>query len=193
MSVNETFQRRNTNKGLDEAWLDLAAIAELCRAEKVDLVVYLSMAFGNPYGEVHNAARVIESAQRAKALGAATIQLADTVGMATEAQVGETFAAVRKAVPDVQLGVHLHATPSTLRGKVRSALSAGCRLLDSAIGGIGGCPFAEDELVGNIDTMQLLPILAKEGFPLPYSAEKLLDCAAEAQELQRKYGEGATL
>lgn len=192
MSVNETFQKRNTNKGLDEAWAELGSIAELCRTEKVELVVYLSMAFGNPYGEPHVSARVVEAAKRAQQLGAACIQLADTVGVATAAQVGEVFAAVKAAVPGTQLGVHLHATPTTLREKVRSALSAGCRLFDSAIGGIGGCPFAEDELVGNIDTMQLLALLAKEGFPVPYSAEKLLDCAAEAQELQRKYGEGAT-
>ena len=188
MSVNETFQKRNTNKGLDEAWAELGRIAALCKVEKVDLVVYLSMAFGNPYGEPHDASGVVRAARRANESGAATIQLADTVGVASAAQVGEVFAAARAALPGTPLGVHLHASAGTLRDKVRSALSAGCRLFDSAIGGIGGCPFAEDELVGNIDTMQLLPLLAKEGFPPPLSAEKLLDCAAEAQELQRKFG-----
>lgn len=189
LSINETFQRRNTNKSLAEAWDELTRISELCRAEKVELVVYLSMAFGNPYSEPHEAARVVEFAARAKELGAATIQLADTVGVATAAQVGETYAAVRKAVPGVQTGVHLHATQATLRDKVSAALDAGCRLFDSAIGGIGGCPFAEDELVGNMDTLQLVPLLNELGYSTPYTVDKLLDCAAEAQELARKYGQ----
>lgn len=188
MSVNETFQRRNTNKSLAEAWDELAKIRDLCRAENIELVVYLSMAFGNPYSEPHDPAAVVDAARRAAEMGAVTVQLADTVGVATARQVGEVFGAVRNAVPGVQLGVHLHATPATLRAKVRAALDAGCRMFDSAIGGIGGCPFAEDELVGNIDTLQLLPILADAGFTPPYSVETLLDVAAESQELQRKFG-----
>lgn len=191
MSVNETFQKRNTNKGLEEAWTELAQIQQLCGREGVELVVYLSMAFGNPYGEPHHAARVVEFAKRAQDLGAATVQLADTVGVATAEQVGEVYSAVRAGVPGMQLGVHLHATPATLQAKVESALDAGCRLFDSAIGGVGGCPFAEDELVGNMDTLQLLPLLAKLGYHTEFSVEALLDCAAEAQELQRKYGGNA--
>jgi hydroxymethylglutaryl-CoA lyase len=190
MSVNETFQQRNTNKSLDEAWAELGRMQELLKKESVDLVVYLSMAFGNPYDEPHQPARVVEFAKRAQDLGAATVQLADTVGVATAGDVGETFSAVRSALPDLHLGVHLHATPSSIRDKVKSALDAGCRLFDSAIGGIGGCPFAEDELVGNIDTLQLLPLLEEFGYKTNYTIDALLDCAAEAQELQRKYGMG---
>lgn len=188
MSVNETFQQRNTKKTLAEAWAELEKMAALCQAEKLELVVYLSMAFGNPYGQPRDEGVLLESARRAADLGAITIQLADTVGVATAADVGETFTKVRNAVPGVPLGVHLHATPSTLRDKVKAALDAGCRLFDSAIGGIGGCPFAEDELVGNIDTLQLLPLLKDLGYKTPYSVEDLLDCAAEAQQLQRLYG-----
>lgn len=188
LSVNETFQRRNTNKSLEEAWAELESMQALCNREALELVVYLSMAFGNPYNEPHDPSRVIDFAKRAQNLGAACVQLADTVGVATAAQVGDTFAAVKAAVPGMQLGVHLHATPSTLHDKVSQALDAGCRLFDSAIGGIGGCPFAEDELVGNIDTLQLLPLLAKFGYTTPYDTGKLLDSAAEAQELARKYG-----
>jgi len=188
MSVNETFQRRNTNRSLDEAWTDLKAISDLCIGESIELVVYLSMAFGNPYGEPHDPARVVEFAGRARDLGASTIQLADTVGVATADEIGETFRAVRNALPGLHTGVHLHATPQTLRDKVSAALDAGCRLFDSAIGGVGGCPFAEDELVGNIDTLQLLPLLEQMGYKVPYSVDRLLDCAAEAQELQRTYG-----
>lgn len=188
MSVNETFQQRNTNKGLDEAWAELRRIKETCDDEGVDLVVYLSMAFGNPYGEEHTTSQVVEFAQRAEDLGAATVQLADTVGVATAHDVGEVYDAVHSAAPELDLGVHLHSTPSTLKDKVTAALDAGCRLFDSAIGGIGGCPFAEDELVGNMDTLQLLPVLKELGYGTDYTVEGLLDCAAEAQELQRKYG-----
>lgn len=188
MSVNETFQRRNTNKGLDEAWADLRHIKETCDEEGVDLVVYLSMAFGNPYGEPHETGRVVEYAQRAEDLGAATVQLADTVGVATATQVADVYDAVHTAAPGLNLGVHLHATPVSLEAKVKAALDAGCRMFDSAIGGIGGCPFAEDELVGNLDTLKLLSVLAEAGYETDYTVEGLLDCAAEAQELQRKYG-----
>ncbi len=188
MSVNETFQRRNTNRDLAEAWRDLSEIAALCRANEVELVVYLSMAFGNPYGEPHEIGQVVDAARRAADLGAATLQLADTVGVATADDVGRTFEKVRAELPEVRLGVHLHAGPDTLHDKVKAALDAGCRLFDSAIGGIGGCPFAEDELVGNMDTIQLLTLLPKLGYRAPYSVEKLLDSAAEAQELSRKYG-----
>jgi hydroxymethylglutaryl-CoA lyase len=189
MSVNETFQQRNTNRGFDEAWNDLQQISRLCRREDIDLVVYLSMAFGNPYNEPHDPARVVEFAKRANDLGAVTVQLADTVGVATADEVGGTFEAVKAALPDTQVGVHLHATPSTLRDKVKAALDAGCRLFDSAIGGIGGCPFAEDELVGNMDTLQLVPLLQDLGYKVPYTVEDLLDCGAEAQELQRIYSQ----
>lgn len=188
LSVNETFQQRNTNKSLAEAWTELEGMHALCKREDMELVVYLSMAFGNPYSEPHDPGRVIDFARRAQDLGAVCVQLADTVGVATAGQVGETFAAVRAAVPGMQLGVHLHATPSTLQEKVKHALDAGCRLFDSAIGGIGGCPFAEDELVGNIDTLQLLPLLKTFGYDTPYDTDKLLDCAAEAQEIARKFG-----
>jgi len=188
MSINETFQKRNTNKSLDEAWAELGQIAALCAREKVELVVYLSMAFGNPYGERHSPAQVIEAALRARELGAVTVQLADTVGVATALDVGDVYQAVRERVSGVQLGVHLHAKASTLREKVQSALAAGCRLFDSAIGGIGGCPFAEDELVGNLDTLQLVPLLNQLGYQTDYGIDALLDCAAEAQEMQRKFG-----
>ena len=188
LSVNETFQKRNTRKTRDEAWGDIVRIGELQRKERFEIVVYLSMAFGNPYGEPHDPATVIEFAKQASDLGAKCIQLADTVGVATAEQVGEMYAAVRKAVPDKQIGVHLHAKRSTLRDKVKAALDAGCRLFDSAIGGIGGCPFAEDELVGNIDTLQLLPLLKEFGYTADYTVDALLDCAVEAQELQRVFG-----
>ncbi len=191
LSVNETFQKRNTNKSLNQAWESLATIIDTCRDADVETVVYLSMAFGNPYDEPHTPDRVVEFAQRAVDLGAATIQLADTVGVATPDQVRETFAQVRQAIPDTPLGVHLHATPTTLREKALAAVEAGCTLFDSAIGGIGGCPFAEDDLVGNMDTSLLLNVLREAGHDVTPTADALADSEARCNEIIQTYGSQA--
>ncbi|MCC6573573.1 MAG: hydroxymethylglutaryl-CoA lyase [Planctomycetes bacterium] len=187
MSVNETFQQRNTNKSLEEAWDELEKIVELCGKEKVEVVGYLSMAFGNPYGEMHEPKVTVDFARKLQKLGVSTVQLADTVGVATADQVAATFKAVREALPEMPLGVHLHAKPQTVRHKVMAALNAGCRTFDSAVGGIGGCPFAEDELVGNLDSIQLLTLLAERGLKTEYGVDDLLESAATAVKLQRKY------
>jgi hydroxymethylglutaryl-CoA lyase len=188
LSVNETFQKRNTNKSLEEAWDELDRIVDTCLEEDVEVVGYLSMAFGNPYGDYHDPKIVVDFARRMQGLGISCIQLADTVGVATAKQVGETFALVRAAVPEVPVGVHLHAKPQTARDKVKAALDAGCRMFDSAVGGIGGCPFAEDELVGNLDTIKLLGLLAEWGYETKYRVDDLLQSAAESQKLMRTYG-----
>ncbi len=187
LSVNETFQKRNTNKDLDEAWDSLETIIDVCVEDDVEVIAYLSMAFGNPYGEFHDPRIVVDFARRLQNMGVSCIQLADTVGVATASQVAEVFAQVRAAVPEVPVGVHLHARPATVREKVKAALDAGCRLFDSAVGGIGGCPVAEDELVGNIDTIQLLGILQDSGFETRYRVDDLLHSAAEAQRLTRTF------
>jgi len=187
LSVNETFQRRNTNRGHNEAWSDLDEIAALCRGEAIDLIVYLSMAFGNPFGEPHDPVVVVEFAKRLEGLGAALVMLADTVGVGAPGEIRDGFGTAKEALPGVELGVHLHAAPSTLKEKVEAALDAGCRRFDSAVGGIGGCPFADDALVGNIDTIQLLPLLKENRFNPEIDAESLLDAAVRAAELTRLY------
>lgn len=188
MSVNETFQKRNTNKDLDEAWDDLDMIVDTCVEDEVEVVGYLSMAFGNPYGEFHDVKIVLDFARRLQSMGVSCIQLADTVGVATAKQVADTYTLVRAAVPEVPVGVHLHAKPASVRDKVKAALDAGCRLFDSAVGGIGGCPFAEDELVGNMDTIKLMGVLTESGFETQYRVDDLLHSAAEAQKLMRSFG-----
>lgn len=191
LSVNETFQKRNTNRSLEEAWDELDMIVDTCVEENVEVVGYLSMAFGNPYKEFHDVKMVVDFARRLQNMGVSCIQLADTVGVASAKQIGDTFSLVRAAVPEVPVGVHLHAKPVTVRDKVRAALDAGCRLFDSAVGGIGGCPFAEDELVGNIDTIKLLGLLAEWGYETKYKVDDLLASAAESQKLMRTYGGAA--
>ena len=166
-------------------------IVDTCVEENVEVVGYLSMAFGNPYKEFHDVKMVVDFARRLQNMGVSCIQLADTVGVASAKQIGDTFSLVRAAVPEVPVGVHLHAKPATVRDKVRAALDAGCRLFDSAVGGIGGCPFAEDELVGNIDTIKLLGLLAEWGYETKYKVDDLLASAAESQKLMRTYGGAA--
>jgi hydroxymethylglutaryl-CoA lyase len=140
MSLSETFQRNNTGQSIAESWPVLEAIAK--RAPKLD--IHLSMGLGNPYGEPWSIALVKDAVARARELG--EVLIADTVGRATPTQIREVFAACPGA------GAHLHASPAQWRANVEAALEAGCRRIDSAIAGIGGCPFAQDELVGNIPT-----------------------------------------
>ena len=164
LSVNETFQVRNTNKDFAATWPMLERISQDLGASGTGLIVYLSMAFGNPYGEPHNAARVVEFAKRVAGLGVGTISLADTVGAAGPEQIEPVFAAVRDALPRATIGLHLHQRPDRWRPVVDAALACGCRRFDGALSGIGGCPFADDELVGNLPSEGLIPHLQDAGY-----------------------------
>lgn len=141
-SISETFQRNNTGKSIAESWPVLEAIAH--RAPELD--VHLSMGFGNPYGEPWSIDVVRDFAGRVRDLGAKSVLIADTVGRANPDQIRQVFA----ACPGT--GAHLHASPVKWRANVEAALEAGCTRIDSAMAGIGGCPFAQDELVGNVPT-----------------------------------------
>lgn len=157
LSLSETFQRRNTGAGLEEAWGRLREIAELCRASGKRLVVYTSMGFGNPYGDPYAPTLLVEVAHRlVEELGTQVISLSDTVGTATPEAIGDAFRALLPALPDVAIGAHLHASPFDVLEKATAALEAGCRRFDGAIRGVGGCPMAKDELVGNLPTEQLV-------------------------------------
>ncbi|MFB3066118.1 MAG: hydroxymethylglutaryl-CoA lyase [Planctomycetota bacterium] len=164
LSVNETFQVRNTNKDFAATWPMLERISQDLGASQTELVVYLSMAFGNPYGEPHDAARVVEFAKRVGELGVFRISLADTVGAAQPEQIEPVFTAVRDALPRATIGLHLHQRPDRWPAVVDAALRAGCRRFDAALGGIGGCPFADDELVGNLPSEGLIPYLHDAGY-----------------------------
>lgn len=179
LSVSETFQQRNTNKSKAEALEEIARIQNLCLRHGKQLVVYLSMAFGNPYGDPYSADAVLESGQNLLDLGIRHISLADTVGLATPDEVAnllKTVAAVWKG--KVEINAHLHARPETVVPKARAAWLGGCDSLDVALGGYGGCPMAEDELVGNLDTMQVLGWMKSEGIPAGIR-EEALDAALD--------------
>lgn len=155
-SISPTFQLLNTNSSIEESWLRVQNIYQLCEKHNKQLVVYISMAFGNPYGDEYNAEIVYSWVNKMSALGVKIISLADTVGLSTPEQVLEITKTVIDKSEGVNIGVHLHSTPEMALAKIEAAYNAGCNRFDSAIGGIGGCPMAQNDLVGNIDTSTLL-------------------------------------
>jgi len=166
-SVSSTFLRNNQHQTLDEAIDALEKIKEKGDDAGLDMVVYISMAFGNPYGDPWNAGEVIDAIDLLESYGVRMISLADTVGMAGPAQIGELVSAVIGKYDYLEIGAHLHSRPDQAAEKVAAAYDAGCRRFDSALGGLGGCPFAQDALVGNIATEQVLTALAARGATLP--------------------------
>jgi hydroxymethylglutaryl-CoA lyase len=150
LSVSETFQKRNTNASREEAFRRLARIQDIAVASGKEVVAYLSMAFGNPYGDEWSSKEVAEWASKIASLGIRIISLSDTVGTANAEQLGDLFSEIHDRLPHVEVGVHLHAKPNEWLAKVEAAYNHGCRRFDAALGGFGGCPMAKDDLVGNI-------------------------------------------
>jgi hydroxymethylglutaryl-CoA lyase len=151
-SLSETFQKRNTNASMADAFERVKEIREICNATGKDLVVYLSMGFGNPYGDPFSEDIVFEWANKLAENKVHIISLADTVGIATSGAVQKITSYLIKTLPQIEIGVHLHSTPLNWKEKTEAAYNAGCRRFDGALKGIGGCPMANDELVGNMNT-----------------------------------------
>lgn len=166
-SVSPTFLRNNQRQTLDEAIDELEKIAQKGEEAGVDTVVYISMAFGNPYGDTWDADEVVEAVGLLEGYGIKMISLADTVGLASEQQIGDLVAAVQAKYGYLEVGVHLHSRPELAGEKILAAYDAGCRRFDSAIGGLGGCPFAQDALIGNIPTERVIEALKQRDAALP--------------------------
>lgn len=173
-SVSPTFQRRNTNSTPEESFATIAALQDLCVRNGKEAVIYISMGFGNPYGDEYSTEIVLHWTDRIAALGIPVISLADTVGLANPEQISGLIRAVAPRYPGIQIGVHLHSAPQNWEPKAEAALNAGCRRFDGAINGIGGCPMAGDDLVGNMDTLSLLPFFRERGL-LPAIDEVALE------------------
>jgi hydroxymethylglutaryl-CoA lyase len=166
-SVSETFLRKNQNQSAEEALEELELIQKKADDASIDVVVYISMAFGNPYGDLWNIEEVIAAISLMEVDNLRMISLADTVGMATPEQIHELAGAVMAKYDYLEIGVHLHSRPEQAEAKILAAYDAGCRRFDSAIGGLGGCPFAQDALVGNIATEKVIEALQRRGAELP--------------------------
>jgi hydroxymethylglutaryl-CoA lyase len=166
-SLSPTFLKNNQNQTLEENLDVLEKVKQKADDAGLDTVVYISMAFGNPYGDLWNADELVEGVGLLADMDLQAISLADTVGLATPQQISDLLGPVLERFDGVEIGVHLHSRPDDAAAKVLAAYDVGCRRFDAALGGLGGCPFAQDVLVGNIATEKLLEALHSRGAQLP--------------------------
>jgi hydroxymethylglutaryl-CoA lyase len=188
-SISAYFRRANANMSRDESRAVVEDLRKATKASGRGLVVYISMAFGNPYEEPWGAEIVEDALVWLKDIGVRTVSLADTVGNATPEQVGEVYSAVKQAVAGVEIGVHLHSHPAEAAEKVLAAYQAGCRRFDGALTGLGGCPFAGDALVGNIATETIVSTLTALGVGAGIRMESLGAAVAMTDEIRAKYAQ----
>lgn len=183
LSISETFQQRNTHKSIAEALNTLAEIQALCVTHGKILVTYISMGFGNPYGDPYSVDYVLKMVDVLQTMGAAIVSLADTVGAATPGQIKQLYTAASKEFPALELGAHLHSSPVQAREKIEAAFEAGCQRFDGALKGFGGCPFANDDLVGNLATETLVAYLDSQHRAPALNREALAQALAMANEV----------
>jgi hydroxymethylglutaryl-CoA lyase len=189
-SISESFLRKNQNQSPEGALDELEKIQKKADAARIEVAVYISMAFGNPYGDPWSIDEVIEAIALLEIENLRVISLADTVGAASAQQVGELVSAVMAKYDYLEIGVHLHSRPEQAEGKILAAYDAGCRRFDSALGGLGGRPFAQDALVGNIATEKVIEALKQRDAALP--ALKPLDSLLRASaEIGARYTSSA--
>jgi hydroxymethylglutaryl-CoA lyase len=181
LSISESFQQRNTNKSIETALEDVAEIHNLCEIKGRTLVTYISMGFGNPYGEAFSAEIVAEFVEKLNEIGVKIISFSDTIGVAKPDLIESIFSTNINAFPQIEFGAHFHSTPETIREKIEAGLSGGCRRFDGALRGYGGCPMAKDDLVGNIATEVMIRVLEANGHKLNLKEEELKEAMKLAQ------------
>lgn len=163
-SVSETFQQRNTNSGIEKSLKRVEEIQQLCKKHNKNLVVYLSMAFGNPYGDEWNSEIVCRWGSRlANEFEVKILAPSDTIGSSNPENIRDIFSTLIHELPQVEIGAHLHTTPESWREKIEAVLDSGCRRIDGALKGFGGCPMAKDELTGNMPTENVVSFLKEKG------------------------------
>jgi hydroxymethylglutaryl-CoA lyase len=190
-SISAYFRRANANMSRGESRALVEEIRKATKASGHGLVVYISMAFGNPYEEPWGAEIVEDALVWLKDIGVRSVSLADTVGTTPPEYVGALYNTVKDCVAGLELGVHLHSHAQGAAEKVLAAYDAGCRRFDGALTGLGGCPFAGDELVGNIATETILAALASRGVDMEIRLEALAPCIALTEEIRAKYSHAA--
>ena len=188
LSVSETFQKKNLHQDSEGSWKVVEVLARRAKASRIELIVYLSMAFGNPFGDVWSRKQVLEFVERLARNGIQYISLADTVGMAKPDVVQTLVSECLKTFPDIQFGVHLHSRAEKWQEPVMAAFEAGCRRFDGALRGLGGCPFAEDKLIGNIPTERVVRAFNRLGIQTGLSEEALQRPLAGATDILERYG-----
>jgi hydroxymethylglutaryl-CoA lyase len=182
-SVSETFQMRNTNSTIGRSLERVESIQDLCIKNKKQLVIYISMGFGNPYGDPYDEEIVFKWVDKMVELDIGIISLADTVGVATSEQVHRITKYLVDTFPDQEIGVHLHSTPNNWKAKLDAALDAGCKRFDGALKGIGGCPMANDELVGNMDSELMIEYFTERSLITNLDKNALRHCSELADKI----------
>ncbi len=182
-SVSETFQLRNTNSTITESLERVKKIQELCTTTNKELVLYLSMGFGNPYGDPWNSDIVLGWVSKLRTLGIHIFALSDTIGVSSPQSIEYLFSNVIKEYADLEIGAHLHSTPNAWREKIHAAYQSGCRRFDSALRGLGGCPMAKDDLTGNIATENLISYFNERNIDLPFNYNPLIGALGIANEI----------
>jgi hydroxymethylglutaryl-CoA lyase len=175
LSISETFQQRNTNASIEDALKTVEVIQNLCESKGKKQVVYLSMGFGNPYGDPYSPELVAEFVEKLAQFKVETISLSDTIGVATPDLITKLFEVQIQAFPHIEFGAHLHSRRESIFEKVLAGLKGGCKRFDGALNGYGGCPMAKDELVGNMATEVMIEILEKEGYSLHLNKAELAE------------------
>jgi hydroxymethylglutaryl-CoA lyase len=186
-SISAYFRRANANMSRDESRTLVETLKRETQAAGKDLVIYISMAFGNPYDEPWGPEIVAEALEWLKDIRVRTVSLADTVGNASPQLVGDLYRSVKDHVAGIELGVHLHSRPENAEEKILAAYDAGCRRFDSALTGLGGCPFAGDNLVGNVATEDVLAALRKAGADPQIDSARMTKVLAMTNEIRTKY------
>jgi hydroxymethylglutaryl-CoA lyase len=172
-SISETFQLRNTNATIDESMERVKRIAELCQHYGKNLVIYISMGFGNPYGDIWNTDIVLNRVEKLLQYGIRTFSLADTVGLAKEEDISTVFSEIIPIYSNLEFGAHFHTVPENWKTKVAAAYRAGCRRFDGALLGYGGCPMAQDNLVGNMPTERLVDFAMEQNEEIDLNLNEL--------------------
>lgn len=178
LSISETFQQRNTNKSIAEALSTLDEIQQICARDNKTLVTYISMGFGNPYGDPYSIDHLLNMTDVLATMGITIISLADTIGVSQPSQIKTLYSTAVEKFPSIEFGAHLHSSPQKALEKIDAAFEAGCQRFDGAIKGFGGCPMAEDELVGNLATETIMSYLDSR------SAAPILNRAAFAEAMK---------
>lgn len=186
-SISETFQQRNANSSIIESLVRVEEIQNLCIKHNKELVVYISMAFGNPYGDEYNSEIVINWAKKLSYLGIKIIALSDTIGVSNKDNISHLFSTMIPEFKDVEIGAHLHSTKESSLEKIEAAYKNGCQRFDVAIHGFGGCPMAKDDLTGNLATEDLEIYFDTYRVPLGLDKDQLKKAYTESWDVFNKY------
>ncbi len=187
LSLSETFQQRNTNRSIVQAMEDLQYIQELCVKHEKTLVTYLSMGFGNPYGDPYDEGFIEEFVGKLEKMNVKIISLSDTIGVSSAESITKNLGGVINKFPNIEFGVHLHARPDDVKEKIAAAYAVGCQRFDGALMGFGGCPMAEDDLVGNVATEIMLDYFDTVGIETNLNMEAFFESLKIASSIFSQY------